>query len=433
MAIRLSVAAIDRLKPDPARRIEIADASKPGLYLIIQPSGHKSWAVRYRVKGRSRKLTLDGFPKVEIARKLTQAALDAIAEGRDPARAKKLERSAPSYRVDDLFADFLFKHVRRRDGRPIRDTTKEETARLLGLKRHPSSKWVPRAPKAGVLARWSGREVHSLTKRDVLDLLDWRIASGAPVGANRTLAALKTFFAWCIRRDILATSPCDRVEDPSPENSIDRSLSDAEIIAIWRACERIGYPYGRLVQLLLLTGQRRDEVREAIDAEFDLDNALWKLPPERTKNGREHHVPLSPLAISIRSALPDIKSDAGWLFTIGGEVAFSNLSRWKRRLDAVVLAELRTSDNRAKLEPWRLHDLRHTLKTWMQQARIPEDVRNAVQNHYDGDMDELYGHYSFEKEKRDALTAWAHHIKTLIAAELHSAITPVANVVAFER
>ena len=123
----------------------------------------------------------------------------------------------------------------------------------------------------------------------------------------------------------------------------------------------------------------------------------------------------------------------GWLFTIGGEVAFSNLSRWKRRLDAVVLAELRTSDNRAKLEPWRLHDLRHTLKTWMQQARIPEDVRNAVQNHYDGDMDELYGHYSFKKEKRDALTAWAHHIKTLIAAESHSAITPVANVVAFER
>jgi hypothetical protein len=245
MAIRLSVAAIERLKPHPAKRIEIADSGKPGLYLVIQPSGRKSWAVRYRVKGQSRKLTLDGFPKVETARKLAQAALDSVAEGRDPACAKKLERSAPTFRVDDLFVDFLSKHVRRRDGRPIRETTKEESARLLGLKRGTGSKWAPRAPKAGVLARWSGRDVRSITKRDVLDLLDWRIASGAPVGANRTLAALKTFFSWCIKRDILSVSPCDRLEDPSPENSIDRTLSDAEIAAIWHACERIGYPYGR--------------------------------------------------------------------------------------------------------------------------------------------------------------------------------------------
>ena len=350
MAIRLSVAAIERLKPDPAKRIEIADAGTPGLYLVIQPSGRKSWAVRYRVKGQSRKLTLDGFPKVEIARKLAQATLNSVAEGRDPARAKKLERSAPTYRVDDLFADFLCKHVRRRDGRPIRETTKQETARLLGLKRDANGKWEPRTPKAGVLARWSGRDVRSITKREVLDLLDWRIASGAPVGANRTLAALKTFFSWCIKRDILSVSPCDRVEDPSPENSVDRSLSDAEISAIWRACERIGYPYGRLVQFLLLTGQRRDEAREAVDAEFDLTSALWKLPPQRTKNGREQHVPLSDMASAILSNLPKIGSEAGWLFTIGGEMAFSNLSRWKWRLDKLVLEELRKSDKHAKLE-----------------------------------------------------------------------------------
>ena len=80
----------------------------------------------------------------------------------------------------------------------------------------------------------------------------------------------------------------------------------------------------------------------------------------------------------------------------------------------LALEELHKSNEHAELKPWRLHDLRHTLKTWMQQARIPEDVRNAVQNHYDGDMDELYGHYSFEKEKRDALAAWARHIEALI-------------------
>jgi integrase len=416
MAIRLSIAAIERLKPDPHKRREIADAGKPGLYLVIQPSGHRSWAVRYRVKGQSRKLTLDGFAKVDVARKLAQAALDAAVEGRDPARAKRLERTAPSYRLDDLFAEFLSRHVRRRDGQPIRETTRQETARLLGLRRDPSGKWVARAPRAGVLSRWAGRDVRSITKRDVLDLLDWRIENGAPVGANRALAALKTFFSWCIKRDILAASPCDRIDDPSPEHAVDRSLSDPEIAAIWRACEQIGYPYGQLVQILLLTGQRRDEGREAVEIEFDLANKLWKLPAARTKNGREHHVPLSEAAMTVLSSLPRIRSEADWLFTIGGEVPFSNLSRWKRRLDALVLEELRKSDTQAKLAAWRLHDLRHTLKTWMQKTRIPEDVRNAVQNHFDGDMDELYGHYSFEKEKREALAAWARHIESLIAS-----------------
>jgi integrase len=415
MGVRLSVAAIERLKPHPTKRLEIPDAGKPGLYLVIQPSGRKSWAVRYRVRGESRKLTLNGFPRVEVARKLAQAALDAAAAGGDPARANKLERTAPSHRIDDLFAEFMAKHVRRRDGKPIRESSKDETARLLGLKRTPSGSWATRSPRVGALARWSGRDVRSITKRDVLDLLDWRVESGARVGANRTLAALKTFFSWCIKRDILSSSPCDRVDDPSPEISMDRSLSDAEIAAIWRAAERIGYPYGGLVQLLLLTGQRRDEVREAVAAEFDLKAALWKIPSARTKNGREHHVPLSDMAAAIFVTLPKIESDAEWLFTIGGEAAFSNLSRWKRRLDALMLEDLRKSDESAELKPWRLHDLRHTLKTWMQQARIPEDVRNAVQNHYDGDMDELYGHYSFEKEKRDALTAWAQHIANLIA------------------
>jgi len=169
------------------------------------------------------------------------------------------------------------------------------------------------------------------------------------------------------------------------------------------------------VQALLLTGQRRDEVREAPRLEFDLAARMWKIPPTRTKNGREHHVPLSDSAMMILNELPKIKSNAGWLFTIGGDVPVSNLARRKRRLDAAMLVELRKIDPEiSELVPWRLHDLRHTLKTWMQRARIPKDVRNAVQNHYDGDMDELYGHYSFEAEKRGALERWARHVETLI-------------------
>jgi integrase len=415
MAIRLSAAAIDRLKPDACKRLEIADAGKPGLYLVIQPSGHKSWAVRYRVRGRSRKLTLEGFPSLVTARKLAQDALDTLSEGEDPALAKMTARHTPSTRIDDVFADFMAKHVKKRDGRPIRESTQLETARLLGLKLDATGTWVPRAPKTGVLAHWSGREIHEITKRDVLDVLDARVAAGTTVGANRTLSALKSVFSWCVKRDISSLSPCDRVDDPSPEVSVQRPLTDTELRALWQAADKLGFPYGRMVQFLLLTGQRRDEARKAVRSEFDLTKQIWKLAPARTKNGHEHHVPLSNLAMRLLQDLPKIKSDQGWLFTINGEVPVSNLARRKRRLDLAMAKELRADDPRSEVIPWRLHDLRHTLKTWMQQARIPKDVRNAVQNHFDGDMDELYGHYSFENEKRDALEAWARHLENLIA------------------
>src|SRR5262249_3705810 len=97
----------------------------------------KSWAVRYRVGRQSRKLTLEGFPSLAVARKLAQCALDAVSEGKDPAQAKKASRNAPSNCVDDVFAEFMAKHVRRRDGRPICESTCFETARLLGLKLDP--------------------------------------------------------------------------------------------------------------------------------------------------------------------------------------------------------------------------------------------------------------------------------------------------------
>src|SRR5262249_1481937 len=129
---RLTVTAIDRLKPDPGKRLEIADAAKPGLYLIVQPSGKKSYAVRYRFNGASRKLTL-GYPSLGTARKLAQEALDRVAEGGDPAREKKAARNAPSNAIDDVFADFLAKHIRKRNGSPIRASTRQETARILGL------------------------------------------------------------------------------------------------------------------------------------------------------------------------------------------------------------------------------------------------------------------------------------------------------------
>jgi integrase len=455
MATTLTAVTVRQAKANGKRR-EIPDRGCPGLFLVIQPSDEKSWAVRYRSpierdghgNRKPKKLTLgplagdgeacDGDPKIGYpltladARALAISELRKVRKGIDPAcdlRAEKqAARAAPSHLVDDVFGQFMAKHVRKkRKGTPIRESTRRKTGSLLGLipDGDDLSSWKPRDPKSGVLAHWSRRDIATITKRDVLDLVDSMVARGAPVAANRTLSALKTAFGWSAKRDIIAASPCDHIDAPSPETPQERQLSGQELVAIWRGANCIGYPYGRMIQVLMLVGQRLDEVLAAVRSEFDFARRIWIIPGERTKNGREHRVPLSDEVVAILEGLPKIKSKAGYLFTVSGDVPCSNLSRWKRRLDAAALAELRKIDPEiSEIVPWRQHDLRHTLKTWMQWARIPKDVRNAVQNHYDGDMDELYGHYSFEKEKRDALDRWARHLAALIDK-------PAANVVTF--
>jgi len=445
MATKLTAMTVAQARAAGERR-EIPDGGCPGLYLVVQLSGEKSWAVRFRSpverdargKRKPKKLTLgpvaddgvacDGEPtlghplNLADARALATSELRKIRKGIDPAREHRAEkqaaRAAPSRVVDDVFAEFMARHVRKkRKGVPIRESTRRKTGQLLGLApdKGDLSSWVACTPNSGALAHWSGRDVDSITKRDVLELLDAMIARGAPVGANRTLSALKTAFGWAVKRDILRASPCDHIDAPSAERSQERELSGSELVAIWRAADRVGYPYGRMIQVLMLTGQRLDEVLAAVRSEFDFGNRIWTLPGARTKNGREHRVPLSDEAIAILQGLPKIASKAGYLFTVAGDVPVSNLSRRKRSLDTEALAELRKIDPEvSELVPWRQHHLRHTLKTWMQRARIPKDVRNAVQNHYDGDMDELYGHYSFEKEKREALEKWAQHIVEIV-------------------
>jgi integrase len=455
MATALTAVTVRQAKAAGSRR-EIPDGGCPGLYLVIQASGEKSWALRFRspverdAEGnrKPKKLTLgplandgegcDDDPQIGMlltladARALAIAELRKVRKGIDPSRERRAEKRAARARqslmVEDVLAEFMAKHVRKkRKGTPIRESTRRKTGRLLGLepKDGDLSTWVMCDPKSGVLAHWASRDIGSVTKRDVLDLLDSMVTRGAlnskrkrpaPVAANRTLSALKQAFSWCVKRDILQASPCDHIDAPSPEKSQERELSGPELVAIWRAAERVGYPYGPMVQLLILTGQRLDEVLAMVRSEINFTARMCVIPEDRTKNGREHHVPLSDQVMAILEGLPKIRSKASYLFTVSGDVPCSNLSRRKKRLDAIALAELRKIDpDISKLVPWRQHDVRHTLKTWMQRARIPKDVRNAVQNHYDRDMDELYGHYSFEKEKREALEKWAQHVAGIVA------------------
>jgi integrase len=393
----LTVAAIEKLKPGPTRR-EIPDGRISGLYLVVQPapSGRKSWAIRYRHNGRTRKFTLEHCPPAALtkARRLAADALEAVAEGKDPAAEKRDQQRRAAGHDRDLVRTVAERFIDRHCKANTREATWRETERIF---------------KRDILPVWGNRLVGEISRRDVLDLLDRAVDRGAPVLANRVLATVRRFFNWCAERDIVAVSPCTGIRPPTAESSRDRVLSDDELRAVWRACEEIGWPFGAIVQLLIVTGQRREEVGKAAWAEFDLDRKLWTIPRERVKNNTAHEVPLNGPALAVVKALPKIKSKAGYLFTTG-EKAVSGYSRAKRRVD-----------EKAGLgEPWTLHDLRRTAASGMARLGAPLPVIEKILNHTSGSFAGVVGVYqrhSFANEKRAALVGWGRHVEHIVSGK----------------
>jgi integrase len=307
--MKLTPLKVDSIKPAGDRQ-EIPDAVLPGLYLLVQNSGAKSYAIRYRHYGRPRKYTLGRHPALTLqaARNLARTALQAVAEGRDPSIERRKQRESAALQngltVEAMFVDFLTLRTRKRNGKPIRESSTAETARLLGLKRDPENpdQWIRTGN--GVLSYWKGRTLQDVTRADVHALLD-KLAAKTPITANRTLAALRTAFSWRVKRDpeTLAKSPCDNIDHPAGESTRDRELSDQELAAIWRAADQTEFPYGPMVKLLMLLGQRRGEVAGMRWSEIDLKDKSWTLPGERTKNGQKHVVPLVPQAMAILNAM----------------------------------------------------------------------------------------------------------------------------------
>ena len=152
-----------------------------------------------------------------------------------------------------------------------RNRTADEVARMFALHLYPAL---------------GHRPIETVTRRDILDLLDGIEAKASGARANRVLANVRRLFSWAVERGIIEASPAANVKAPGQETARDRVLTDDELRAFLRACERMGEPFGPLFRLLLLTGQRRDEVAALPWAELDLAGALWRLPAARTKNKR---------------------------------------------------------------------------------------------------------------------------------------------------
>ena len=393
MGKTLTAKAVEKAKPGAKRR-EVPDGLLPGLYLVIQPSGTRSWAVRYRHADRTRKMTLGSFPAVTLAqaRESGAAALRAAAAGNDPGQANiEKHRIAVPDVIEATVADFFERHCRRSN----KPRTAEETERLF---------------KLHVIPAWKGRTVQSIARRDVLDLLDDLVDAGKPVAANRTLTAVKTFFTWCIGRDIITASPAAAVKKPTAERSRDRILTDLELRAVWQAAKSLCGPFGALVKLLILTGQRRDEVAAMRWDEINLQTRTWTLPAARTKNKRQHDIPITDAMLAILNAQPRIKGCA-YILTNDGKTAASNYGKSKRALDALLPPDM---------PHWVLHDLRRSCASGMARLGVSLPIIEKVLNHVSGSFGgivSVYQRHDFAGEKRAAMDAWAKHIMGLTEDE----------------
>ena len=153
-----------------------------------------------------------------------------------------------------------------------------------------------------LLPHWGHRPISSITRAEVKALLREK-ARQSPIAANRLLALISKIFAWALDEEIVAASPAVRLPRYGEEHQRERTLAAQEVAALWPAFDRLGYPFGHVFKLMLVTGQRRGEVAALCWSEIDGNG--WLLPAARAKTKQGHRVPLSSLALEIIAACPD--------------------------------------------------------------------------------------------------------------------------------
>jgi integrase len=425
--MKLTALNVETWKPSPARQ-EVLD--RDGLYFIVQPSGVKSWALRYRRRsdGKAIKHTIGGYPAVTLkdARAAATVLRAEIERGGDPHGAKVVARRRAA-EVNDSFEAVARRFITDHQFRSKRAW--KWTARLLGLAVDTEAAVEPKEcpplvvirdgskdhcgrRRVSLADRWGTRRIGDITDTDIVYALD-QISAHAPIAANRLHAVLSNLFGWAKGKRLVAANPCADLNRPAEERPRDRVLADGELRKVWLAAGELGHPHAGIVRLLILTGQRRNEIAGLRWSEIDLEERALHLPAARTKNGRPHDVPLSASALAVVAGLPRL-SDAERVFTVRRK-PIANFSHMKVRLDAA-----------SGVAGWTLHDLRRTVASGLQKLGVRLEVTESVLNHRSGSMAGIVGIYQrhdYAAEKRDALARWADHVEDIVKGK------PAAKVV----
>jgi integrase len=401
--LRLTEAEILKLVcPAGSKDRLVADDGQRGLYLrigdraVAGKEGGRSFLAQYSLGGKKRRFPIEAATLRE-ARSAAAAIMGDAAKGRDPvgerqatkAEAIRKAAAAPALTLEGLIGKWTALALRDR-----RASYAHEAVRAL-RKAFPKHMELP---------------AEALTKDDVQDLVDDMVSAGKPVMARQVGRYGAAAFSWAWKRNMVSGSPFVRLDTPAAKTR-DRVLSDEELRAIWQATAEPG-GFNSVVRLLMLTGQRLNEVAGMAWEELSADLTTWELPGERSKNGKAHVIPLSPQARAVIEAAPRY---ANRLCFPGRDGVMNSWGRMKDRLDEA-----------SGVEGWTLHDLRRTLATNLQKIGVRLEVTEAALNHVSGSRAGIVGVYqrhSWADEKRAALEAWAARLDAIVAG-----VEPASNV-----
>ena len=375
------------------------DEGKPkdraqGLAIRIRSAGSRKFVFFYRHGGRLLKYTIGDATSwtLDKARETARDLRVKVDRGENPATAKASKRADAASLFETLKDDYL--KARKANMKPRSYEACED---------HLDRLWKPlhRLPVA------------SIDRSTVAARLRTIANDSGPVMADRARSTLSALFAWAIGEGQCDANPVIGTNKSSEGKPRERILADRELAAIWNAAP--ANDYGRIVQLLMLTAQRRDEIGSLRRPEIDTAAKLISLPGERTKNGRAHDVPMSDAAIAVLDAVTEREGSP--LVFGSGEGGYSGWSKSKATLD-----------ESCKLEPWTLHDLRRTAATRMADLGVLPHVIEAVLNHVSGHKAGVAGIYNrstYAAEKRAALDLWASHIRTIVAQAAGANVTKI--------
>jgi integrase len=319
------------------------------------------------------------------ARARAQQILKDAQVGIDPAAAAAAARHAGARRRRNTFgavaADFMVDHAGK-----LR--TRAEMQRKLDVE---------------LLPQWGDRPIADITRAEVKALLREKARQG-PIASNRLLALVSKIFAWALDEEIIQNSPAVRLPRYGEELERERSLSADEIKALWPAFAELGYPFGSVFQLMLLTGQCRGEVAGMKWDEIGDDG--WRLPAARAKTKVGHLVPLSSMVRSIIDGCPRAE---GHVFIARIDQPLQGWSKAKRRVDELAGA--------ARIAPWRLHDLRRTAATQMRSLGIDRLVVSKILGHAEGGTTKVYDRYAADSEQAAAMERWANRLQEIVTGQ----------------
>jgi integrase len=384
-----------KLKPGQTDRIEFDDAI-PGFGLRLREGGGRSWIFQYKLGSKQRRLVLGKATAVSAgaARDIASKLHAKVKLGGDPAA----EKATGKARAADTFGTLVEKYLEYQKDN-IRERSLVEVTRHLNI----HAKALHALPPLTV------------DQRTIADRLNAVARASGSVTANRTRASLSAMFGWAMREGLAATNPVMNT-NKREEKTRDRVLSDAEFRIIWHSLE--DDHYGAIVKLLMLTGQRANEIAALRWDELDFASDLIRLPAERTKNGRAHDVPM---ASTVRALLKSQEKIEGRPFVFGYRGGpFSGWSKSKKALDK------RIADS-TSISHWTPHDLRRTAATGMADLGVQPHVIEAVLNHVSGHKSGVAGIYNralYTAEKAQALALWDDHIAAVVKGR-KSNVTPL--------